>query len=58
VFGGTKGNAERAEYDKYDISLISGTSAAMLSHQSNKRKASINPLSNAKAEIDQLNAKK
>jgi hypothetical protein len=48
VFGGTKGNAERAEYDEHYISLAGGTSAAMLAHQSNKRKASLNPLSDAK----------
>ena len=54
MFGGTKGTAEREELDKHNISLISGTSTAMLEHQAKKR---VNSLWSARDEVDKLNGK-
>lgn len=55
VFGGTKGQGEQAEREKYRIGLFNGTSTAMIEHQAAKRKES---LATAAKEIDSLNVAK
>lgn len=53
-FGGTKGNAEVAEYEKHRLSLSDGTSQAMHQHQAEKRQ---NKLKAAVSAVNALNKK-
>jgi len=51
-FGGTKGNAESADYDKNRLSLTDGTSTAMHQYAAEKR---INKLKGAVAAVNEAN---
>lgn len=54
VFGGTKGDAERAEHEFYRYRMRNGTSNAEVEHQKKQRKDDLKTLT---TEIDDLNKK-
>ena len=52
LFGGTLGDANRADMEKHKIHLFKGESTAMVEHKADLRKASLRA---AKSEVDNLN---